>query len=89
MSITRCESINDLINLALNQGNSVLEITHSWSEMEAVVYMSQPITLELKNAGMKYEDLTYYTMQGSPHTKPDEGFYSKSAKIAISFPSSL
>ena len=45
MSITRCESINDLINLALNQGNSVLEITHSWSEMEAVVYMSQPITL--------------------------------------------
>lgn len=86
MSITNCDSINQLIELALMQGNQVIEVNHSWTKMDEVIYMEKAMTQIIKNTAMLKKDLTYYRTQGSPYNKPEEGFYSQNSKVAISFP---
>lgn len=86
MLITKCKEINELIDSALKKGNSVLEMSDSWSKMDLVIYMSKPISLDFKEKYRSFEHLEYYETKGSPHDKPDEGFYCQRSKISVSFP---
>ncbi len=86
MYITKCESINQIIKDALEAGNHILEVSHTWSEMNEVIYMYKPMTSEVRKRALLYSNLLYYKAEGTPHNKPEEIFYSEWSKIAITFP---
>lgn len=85
--MTNSKSINNAINLSIQRGHTIKDISHSWSKLDTVVYFSHSMSSALKEAIYKTEpSLHFYSTEGTPHNSADEGFISDADKVAISFP---
>lgn len=78
--------IDDVIELAKNDGNAVADITTGWSKVREVVYMRGPITAELYAKLTQDSRLRVWKTEATPHNNAEIGFTDDDKKVAISFP---
>ncbi|MFP1787610.1 hypothetical protein ACLEDP_17425 [Lonsdalea quercina] len=85
--MTKSPYIDHVIELSLAEGNSVKEISDGWSNMEQVIFLSKKMSRSLQLKIKKEEPtLRYFSTNGTPHNKADEGFICDEYKVAISYP---
>lgn len=85
MSNSQC--IDHAIALAIDSGNSVKDIVEGWSKIDQVIYMSGPLTNDVRlHIESAEPSLRYWSSEKTPHNKAEEGFICDEYKVAITFP---
>jgi len=79
-------AIQRSIDLALADGNEVVQTTAGWEKVDEVVHLRQPLTSKVRNVLRGDTALRYWTSKGSPHNQPAEGFIDDAVRVALSFP---
>lgn len=79
--------IDYAIALAKSKGNSINDIVDGWSKVEQVIYMSSPLTNEVRQLIETSEpSLRYWNAERTPHNLAEEGFICDEYKVGITFP---
>ncbi|MBM1023792.1 hypothetical protein EIC82_20805 [Enterobacter sp. A11] len=79
--------IDHAIDLAKSKGNSINDIVDGWSKVEQVIYMSSPLTNDVRQIIENSEpSLRYWNAERTPHNRAEEGFICDEYKVAITFP---
>ena len=85
----RSSHIERAIDIALAAGNCVKEVSEGWSNTDLVIYMTNRLTPEVRHSiETKEPSLKYWSVNGTPHNLPEEGFICDEFKVAVSFPRS-
>lgn len=77
--------IQDIVDLASSEGNSVVEISEGWSKVKQVVHMRLPISKNVRDIAIA-EGLRHWSAEPTPHNKGEEGFTDDVNLVSISFP---
>lgn len=79
--------IDHAIDFAKRKGNSINEIVDGWSKVEQVIYMSSPLSNEVRQLIETSEpSLRYWNAERTPHNPAEEGFICDEYKVGITFP---
>ena len=84
--MTDSDRINSIILAAKSEGNLIKEISTGWTKVRQVAYMSLPLTDSLRKILFDDPKIRYFSADGTPHDKAEEGFIDDVEKVAISFP---
>lgn len=85
--ISKSSTIDLAINIAIANGNSVLEISEGWSKIKQVVHMRNSLDSSTRQSILSQApSLRYWKADPTPHNRGDEGFTSDQDQVAISFP---
>lgn len=74
------------IELALADGNEVLETSTGWEKVDKVVHFRRPLSPGGRDMLLGDAALRYWSNNGSPHNQPLEGFTDDAVRMALSFP---
>lgn len=81
-----CKSINYILKLVEQDGNSVLSISKS-ELMDKVIWMKDPLTNVLRNKiNLTMNNLKYRKTQSMPHNPATECYICEECKNVIVFP---
>jgi hypothetical protein len=78
--------ITKAVQLSIEAGNKVMEISSDWEKVRQVIHMQKPLSAELKDKIISSLKLRYWKSFGTPHNRADEGFTDDIEKASISFP---
>ncbi|CAA9312187.1 MAG: hypothetical protein AVDCRST_MAG68-1428 [uncultured Gemmatimonadetes bacterium] len=82
-----CEHLEPLLNRALANGCSIVDVSEGWSVACRVVELGPAFPEALRSAAQDIQSpVRYYTAVGSPHNEPDQGFFCDNCKVGIAFP---
>lgn len=79
-------AIQQGIELALAEGNEVVQTSTGWEKVDEVVHFRQPMTSKVRDALSDHAALRYWLSEGPPHNQPQEGFADSAAPMALAFP---
>jgi hypothetical protein len=86
-SIPQSAQLQQILQFARNEGNSVKEISTGWPNVDYVVYMDQSLTIQLKEKIDKHiSGIEYLKTLGSPHDPPEEIYSCSDTSACVSFP---
>jgi hypothetical protein len=74
------------IELALADGNEVLETSTGWEMADKVTHFRRPLSPRVRDQLLGHAALRYWSDKGSPHNQPSEGFTDDAVRMALSFP---
>jgi hypothetical protein len=80
------KKIQQLTEISIAGGNTILETSEGWSKVRQVVHMRTPMdqaTYDFATMG----GLRYWQSQPTPHNKSEEGFTDDLSLVSICFPS--
>jgi hypothetical protein len=83
--MTSSSLIDAVIAAAEAEGNH-LEGVWEFSEMREVAWMAHPMSNDLRSRIVQKKDLRYWSAEGTPHNRADEGFTDDVEKVSIAFP---
>ena len=87
MEKIKSPNINGAVQLAIRAGNSVKEVFEGWSNVQQVVYMSNGLTVAVRDAiQCQFPSLRYWSTDRTPHNPAAEGFICDIYKVGLSFP---
>ena len=86
--MSKSPTIQRSIELALADGNEVLETCTGWEKVDEVVHFRRPLTPRVRDLLLGDAALRYWSSKGSPHNQPSEGFTDDDLRMALSFPMS-
>lgn len=78
--------IDALPALAEAEGDRIAEISTGWEKARQVVHMTGPMSEALRIAGDGDPQLRFWTDDGSPHYRANNGFIDDAELVAIEFP---
>jgi len=82
-----CQHIDRAVQVAVNAGNSIQEISTGWSKVKQVVHMSRPLTADvLRDIQSEVPSLRYWSSARTPHNPAEEGFTCDEDEVGLSFP---
>lgn len=84
--MTHSDAINDAIELAQEEGNSLVEISTGWEKVREVAFMAQPLSDHLRQTLGSDLRLRFWHVSKTPHNREECGFTDDFGKVAISFP---
>ncbi|MDM0078904.1 hypothetical protein QTH90_31175 [Variovorax sp. J2P1-59] len=79
-------AIQRSIDLALAEGNEVVQTSAGWEKVDEVVHFRRPMTSKFRDALRGDTALRYWSSKGSPHNQLSEGFTDGAVRVALSFP---
>lgn len=79
-------NIEEIVQLALADGNEIVEISTGWTKVTQVIHMRQPLSYSVKNAALVNQGARYWTADPTPHDKAAEGFTDDVNRVSIAFP---
>jgi len=80
-------TVERAVEIAALAGNSVAEISEGWTKVKQVVFMKMPLIPEVRNRiAEELPSLKHWTMEGSPHNAPSEGYVCDADEVGLSFP---
>jgi 2-methylcitrate dehydratase PrpD len=79
-------AIEQAVQLAVTEGNAILEISEGWTQVRQVVHMRSAMSASVRNVLMADGQLRYWRASPTPHNASDEGFSDDAEKVAVSFP---
>jgi len=85
-NVTASEAINEAIELAQKEGNSIVEISTGWEKVREVAIMAQPLSDHLRKTLGSDLRLRFWRASGTPHNRDECGFTDDARKVAVSFP---
>jgi len=74
------------IELALADGNEVLETSTGWKTADRVTHFRRPLSPGVRDQLFGHAELRYWSGKGSLHNQPSEGFTEDAIRMALSFP---
>lgn len=77
--------IEALVQLALAEGNEVVEISEGWAKVKQVVHMRKPLSQTVQHFATNH-GLRHWHVEPTPHIKSEEGFTDDLEKVSVSFP---
>ena len=78
--------IKNIVDISISRGNRIREISDGWAKVKQVVFMSFPLTSELRLVIERMENTRYWVAEQTPHNRAEEGFTDDICHISISFP---
>jgi hypothetical protein len=84
--MTASKAINDAVEVAITNGNSVRETSTGWEKMKEVVHMNKPQSQSLRDALSADSRLRAWRTNATPHNLAEDGYTDDETRIAISFP---
>jgi hypothetical protein len=79
--------INRAVQIAIESGNSIMEVSEGWSKVQQVVHMTGRLTMAVRDEIQRQvPSLRYWSVSGSPHNPAEEGFICDIYQIGLSFP---
>lgn len=84
--MTYSKAIDETVEKAIKDGNSVLEISTGWTQVREVVHMSDPLSDSLRTMLSMDDRIRAFSVPASPHNKAEEGYKDDLEQVAITFP---
>lgn len=84
--MTYSSAIDAVVLAAEAEGNRVVEISTGWTKVREVVHMALPLSDELRATVLAEQKLRFWSVDGTPHNKAEQGFTDDFEKVSISFP---
>jgi len=84
--MTSSTAVDDAVRAALEDGNTVREISTGWTKVKEVVHMQKPLSDALRAILTKDRRLRAWSSPATPHNEADEGYTDDGQQVAISFP---
>jgi hypothetical protein len=82
-------SIADAVQIAIEEGNAVKEISEGWTKVSQVVHMTSKMSpIVRQRIELEVPALRYWESVATPQNPATEGFMSDQDKVGLSFPSS-
>ena len=79
--------IDRAVQIAIEAGNSIKEISEGWSDVQQVVCMENGLTAAVRNDIRRHvPTLQYWSTDRTPHNPAEEGFICNAYKVGLSFP---
>ncbi len=86
--MNKSPAIQRNIELALADGNEVIETSTGWEGVDEVVHFRRPLSPRVRDLLLGDAALRYWSNNGSPHNQPSEGFTDDAVRMGLSFPMS-
>lgn len=83
-----CHQINQVIDLAIKEGNEIFyEPKNRGEDEKLVVWMTDPLTPSVKGAvDAAHLNLKYWQFEGAPHNPEACGYTCEECNIVLAFP---
>lgn len=79
--------IDRAVQIAIEAGNSVKEISEGWSKVRQVVHMASRLTAAVRDDIQRQApSLRYWSAERTPHNLAEEGFVCDAFQVGLSFP---
>lgn len=89
MTEIKSPDIDRAVQIAIEAGSSIKEITEGWSNVQQVVYMANGLTGAVRDDIQRHVPTLYYwSTKRTPHNPAEEGFVCNTYKVGLSFPMS-
>lgn len=86
MSI-QCNHVQRVLDLAVEDGNSVVQVSEGWEKVRQVVHMQSRLSEKVRREVEAVQpQLRAWSTKRTPHNAAEEGFTCDECKVAISFP---
>jgi hypothetical protein len=79
------DAILKAVQLAIEDGNEIAEISEGWAKVRQVVHMKKPMTSAVREK-LSHTQLRHWTTEPTPHNNAEEGFSDDAEKVAVTFP---
>ena len=81
------QNIIHAVQIAIDAGNSVKEISEGWLKVQQVIYMKYRLTSVVrKKIALEEPTLRYWISERTPHSPAEEGFICDQHHVGLSFP---
>jgi hypothetical protein len=81
-------SIASAVQIAIEDGNAVKEISEGWTKVNQVVHMTDKMSpIVRRRIELEVPALRYWESVATPQNPATEGFISDQDKVGLSFPS--
>lgn len=79
--------IDNAVRIAIEEGNSVKEISEGWTKVNQVVHMAKKLSPKVRQRiEREVPALRYWSSTATPQNPATEGFMSDQDKVGLSFP---
>lgn len=80
-------SIASAVQIAIEEGNAVKEISDGWTKVSQVVHMTEKMSpVARQRIELEVPTLRYWESVATPQNPATEGFISDQDKVGLSFP---
>ncbi|MRD46976.1 hypothetical protein GHT07_06785 [Caenimonas koreensis DSM 17982] len=83
---TLSSAIDRAVQIAVEHGNDIAEISEGWTKVRQVIHMRDPLSDDVRARIAGNSELRHWLVTPTPHNKAEEGFTCDRDQVALTFP---